>query len=363
MFRELKRDYLLLSTLLLLFVVAILNPALITKYPYYVDWHTILLLSSLFLITTAIKDSYYFDILARRLISKYENERILAVSLVLVAFFLSMLITNDVALLILVPLTLSLQKLIQQDIRKIIIFEALAVNTGSALTPIGNPQNIYLWRLWNVGFLDFIIHLLPLVIIMLLLLLLFLSFIFPSRKIHKIESAEAKNEDKRLAFASLTLLLFLVASMELGVQIYLIPIIFLFYLIYRPRTYMHVDWPLILVFILFLMEFNALAHMPFIFHFFSHNLSPKDTYLYSALFSQVMSNVPSAIFFANFSNHYKALVYGVSVGGNGTAIASLANLIALRFVRDRKIWISFHKYSVLYFILSFTIIYIILFSH
>jgi len=46
----------------------------------------------------------------------------------------------------------------------------------------------------------------------------------------------------------------------------------------------------------------------------------------------------------------------VSVGGNGTIIASLANLIALRFVKDRKWLVEFHKYSILYFVLTFLIV-------
>jgi len=80
----------------------------------------------------------------------------------------------------------------------------------------------------------------------------------------------------------------------------------------------------------------------------------------SVLFSQVMSNVPASIFMSKFSSHWLAIAYGVNVGGNGLVLASLANIIALRFVTDKQIWLSFHKYSIPYLLITGGLAYLLL---
>ena len=355
--RRLREDYVLLASLILLLIITIFAPNLIPKYPSFINWSTILTLAALFLITTAVKDSAYMDIVAARVVEKVKMERAMAVILTTLAFFLSMIITNDVALLVLVPFTLSLQKYIAKDIKKMIIFEAIAVNAGSSLTPIGNPQNLYLWHMWDIGFYEFVVYLLPLSIILLIILLIFVFVSFPKKSMEKMEIALITEKDKPLLIISLILLVMLITFMDLGVELYLIPIVFLAYLIYGRRVFMHVDWSLLLIFLLFFIDFNALGHIPAIENFLnSQNIDGTSAFLYGALFSQFMSNVPAAVLLGNFTTDFKALVYGVSVGGNGTIIASLANLIALRFVKDRKWLVEFHKYSILYFVLTFLIV-------
>jgi len=359
--RSLREDYVLLASLILLLIITLASPNLIVSYPSFINWETLLTLAALFLITTAIKDSQYLDILASRIIKRTKKERNLALILILLAFILSMVITNDVTLLVLVPLTLSLQKYIARDIKKMIIFEAIAVNAGSALTPIGNPQNLYLWQVWNVGFYEFVYLLLPLALLMLALLLLLAFLSFPAKQMEKVEISESWEEKKVLAVISIVLLLLLIGLMDLHMELYIIPIVFLIYLVLNRRVYLHVDWTLLLIFLLFFLDFNAMAQLPIIKDFLtSQNIHGVSAFAYGAIFSQFMSNVPAAIFLSNFTTDFKALVYGVSVGGNGTIIASLANLIALRMVKDKKLFIEFHKYSLLYFAISFIIVFLLL---
>jgi Na+/H+ antiporter NhaD/arsenite permease-like protein len=92
-------------------------------------------------------------------------------------------------------------------------------------------------------------------------------------------------------------------------------------------------------------------------------MGPLAVFVYSAVFSQFMSNVPAAILVSQFTSNYPLLLYGVSVGGNGTLIASLANLIALRFLRGRKAILEFHKYSIPYFVISFTVVAVLVFLY
>ncbi len=360
--KKMSRDYVLIVSLVILIIISIFAPYLVSQYPYFVDWKTLLTLAALFLITTAMMDSQYLKITALKLIEKIENERKLALALTSFSFVLSMFITNDVTLLLLVPLTLSLQSYVKQDIKKMIIFEALAVNAGSALTPIGNPQNLYLWNLWGVDFGAFILYLLPVVLVLLIILLFLVFLIFPSKHLQKFEIKNVENGDKKLAWLSLILLIFMIIFMDLNLEFYAIPIIFIVYILYRRDVYLHVDWLLLLIFFLFFIDFNAIGNLPAVRNFFlNQNISGPKAFAYGALISQFISNVPAAILLSNFTNDIQSLVYGVSVGGNGIIIASLANLIALRFVKDKKWTIEFHKYSIAYFIITFIIILFLLY--
>jgi len=275
-----------------------------------------------------------------------------------------MFLTNDVTLLILVPLTLSMETHIRGDLRKMVFFEALAVNAGSALTPIGNPQNIYIWHVWGASVLQFIIVMLPLTLFLLALLLIFAILVFPNKKMDISIKKKKIPVDSRLAYLSLSLIIILLLAMNLHVQLYLYPVIFIIYAFYGLKIYGRVDWLLLLIFILFFVDFTAIAKMPVVYGTLSAQpMGPLAVFVYSAVFSQFMSNVPAAILVSQFTNNYPLLLYGVSVGGNGTLIASLANLIALRFLRGRKAILEFHKYSIPYFVISFTVVAVLVFLY
>jgi len=171
-FSILKKNTLAIVLGMVAFGLALGAGAPIDKIPALVDWQTIITLSGLLIVTTGIKESGLFYFLAYRISRRIDNERLLALFLVFLSAVLSMLVTNDITLFITVPLTLSLQKISENDYSKLIIFEAIAVNVGSALTPIGNPQNIFLWHQWGISFLVFVREMAPLVLIMSTILLI-----------------------------------------------------------------------------------------------------------------------------------------------------------------------------------------------
>lgn len=146
---NIKRDYIFISLLLLLALLTLLKPGKVRYYPEYVDWRTIIALFGLLVITTGIRESGYLQRASKQLLKNIGSERSLAISLIITAALLSTILTNDVALFIVLPLTLTLQDILSNDIKNLIIFEVIAVNVGSALTPIGNPQNLFLWHSWG----------------------------------------------------------------------------------------------------------------------------------------------------------------------------------------------------------------------
>jgi di/tricarboxylate transporter len=133
-------------------VFSVMAPQRIAQYPQLVDWHTIAALAGLLILTKAVESSGMLQLLGQRLIDAVESERVLALALVGASAALSTLLTNDVALFVIVPLTVGLRHVARLPVTRLIVFEALAVNAGSALTPIGNPQNLFLWHQSGLSF-------------------------------------------------------------------------------------------------------------------------------------------------------------------------------------------------------------------
>ncbi len=152
----LKKEWLFFIFLLLFFILFFIQKPTLTQINSYIDWKTIRALSALLLIATAFKLSNYFDVFAAKTVTHFKTERTLAFAFVLLGTFLSMFLTNDIMLFIIVPLTLAFSNQIKNNLTKLVIFEAIAVNVGSELTPFGNPQNIFLFRQMDISVIDFI---------------------------------------------------------------------------------------------------------------------------------------------------------------------------------------------------------------
>ncbi len=353
------------SFLFLLILLSLLYPYKIKDYPAFVDWRTIIALAGLLIITTGIKESGYFYNISKQILIKLKSERGLCLFLILLSALLSPILTNDITLFIVVPLTLSLQRFLKNGIKKIVIFEAIAVNVGSSLTPIGNPQNLFLWGKWNISLWDFVLKMLPLVALLLLLLLLFAIFVFDNKKLKIENGMEDKIHIKKDLFVlSFVLMAIYLFSFELGWTHYLLPIIFFLYFILYRDVLPKVDWPLLLIFIIIFIDFHLISEIRLISDFVNglDLTTSANVFGFSLLSSQIISNVPASVFLSRFSNNWFAIAYGINVGGNGIAIASLANIIALRIVKDKGIWLDFHKYSLIYLAVSGILVYAMFFA-
>ncbi len=359
-----QKEIVFLIFLLLLLVLTLLYPNKIKNYPYFIDWKTIFSLSGLLVITTALKESGYFYILSKRMVKKIKTERGLALFLTSLSMGLSTFLTNDISLFIVIPITLSLKKLIKNDLSKFIIMEAMGVNIGSALTPIGNPQNIFLWHKWGISFFNFMVFMLPLTMISFGIIMAFIFVLFKNTKIEVLSGiAEKCSKNDTLFFLSLVILMAYIVGISFEVEKYLFLAIMFFYLIIDRKIILKTDWIVIGLFMAIFIDLKIVAQMPLVSTFIKEiNMSlPKNVFLVSTILSQIMSNVPATVFISQFSNNWFAIAYGVNLAGNGFFIASLANIIALRMAHNKKIWVQFHKYSITYFIICFIIIKLALF--
>ncbi len=358
-----KKEWLFFIFLFFFFILFFIQKPSLMQINSYVDWKTIRALSALLLIATAFKLSNFFDVFAAKTVTHFKTERALAFAFILLSTFLSMFLTNDITLFVIVPLTLAFSTQIKNDLTKLVIFEAIAVNVGSELTPFGNPQNIFLFRQMDISVIDFIEKMSVIFIPQFILLIIFILIFFPKKNL-QIQTSKTGKKDRFLFMSSVVLFIIFIFSIEYSTVRYALLIIVGYYLFTGYKNvFLRFDYFLILTFIIMFVDFGMLSRLECVKNFMnSIQMDFYNVFNISIILSQIMSNVPAAIFMSNFSNDYLTIAYGTNIAGNGLLIGSLANVIALRFLKNPKAYVDFHKYSVPFFILSYLIILVIFYK-
>lgn len=274
-----------------------------------------------------------------------EKGRWLPLKLVVATFVLSMIVTNDIALIVIVPLTLSLNT-DQKDI--LVILEALAANAGSALTPFGNPQNLFIYWFYHIAPTDFVAAIAPFSIVFFVLLLIGSAVVkISNNRDHEIKIIKIKYS----VYIYGAFLLIIILSVFRIIPIY-IGIIVILYCIIFDRKNLNVDYGLLFTFLFFFGLSENIKIM------LASNLKYSEhIFILSALSSQVVGNVPAALLFAKFTTQWKMLLWGTNVGGFGNIMASFANLIAYKFYirheRGNKIALFTIKFICLGYLMFF----------
>ncbi|CAN5828493.1 SLC13 family permease [soil metagenome] len=313
-----------------------------------VDWQTIGALAGLLAITQGVERSGVLQSAARRLLGSVTDLRSLAALLVAGAAILAALVTNDVSLFLLVPLTRVLASQAELPLARLVVLEALAVNAGSALTPIGNPQNLYLWHRSGEGFGAFMLMMAPTVGIMLVWLAVAVWVLVPRTPVALKASTEEAPVAPRLLALSGVLFVGFVVALD---RHWLLPglcVVFGAFLLTNPRVLRSVDWALLAIIALMFVDLRQLAMLPSVDALLKSLPIESGWRAYAAAIvaSQVISNVPATILLDGYVKDLPALAAGVSVGGFGCVLGSLANLIALRLARIPHGLREFHKIAV-----------------
>lgn len=297
-------------------------------YLHYLDYRVLALLLSLMLVVAGLQATGFFDSVVRRLLRRVHNTRSLAMVLVGSCFFASMLITNDVSLITFVPLTiLLLQKAGQRKLLiPVIVLQTIAANLGSMLTPMGNPQNLYLHSLSGMSTGTFLKTMAPAVSLSLLLLLAAILLLIRPQEI------QPSAEKTSCRGAWLWLLLFTLCLLSVlqivpyGITLW---VVLAAAALTNRSLLRQADYSLLLTFVFFFVFIGNLKQLPAVSQFFSSRLSGHEL-LAGVLLSQIISNVPAAMLLSGFTKNYAALLLGVNLGGLGTLIASMASLISYK---------------------------------
>ncbi|MGQ9582518.1 MAG: SLC13 family permease [Thermoplasmatota archaeon] len=286
----------------------------------------LLLLLLMMLVMNVLDVSGLLSSMGRRIVNVARAERRLAILLCLLVFFASAFLTNDVVLLGIVPLTIHVGVVSRVDVRRLGIFEGIAANAGSLLTPFGNPQNIFISVHYDVSVGDFTLALLPLWLASLALLLLSVGAVFGRSGLQPIRPRRYHARSAALGLGSLAVIVLFFFHI---LPILVITPVVLALLIATgkvPRALRMLDWRLFSLFVVMaLATYGALGLYRF-------DLEGPPLLLASILLSQVVSNVPAALLLSG-SADWRALAIGVNIGGSGTLISSVATVIAYRYIK------------------------------
>lgn len=351
---RLKNDLFFSGMLVLFLVLMVFHRGTPGELAVLVEWHTIGILAGLMVLSRGLEDSGALARAGRWLLTRMATERRLAAALVVFSAVLSAIITNDVALFIVVPLTLSLGLVAQLPLGRLIIFEALAVNAGSAISPVGNPQNLYLWQISGESLVGFVQAMAPVTLWMTFLLLAMTWIGFRSRPINlQAGAAPTRAVERPLLILSLACYPAFLILAELGHTPAGVVAVLAVFLLRHRAVLRGVDWVILLVFILMFINLGLIAQLPLMARTAESLMAlPGELITGAAMLSQLISNVPATIFLAEFTDDWKRLAWGANVGGFGLAIGSMANLIALRLGRQRGLWMAFHGWSFPMLVLS-----------
>ncbi|MGX7051477.1 SLC13 family permease [Leuconostoc palmae] len=318
------------KTFLMTLILAIFAVYFGKVLPSDIDQKTIIALLSLIVIVTVYEKLNILKFIANTIVDRCRSTRSILTVMLLFSFFGSMLFTNDVAILTLVPIFFKISQKV--DLKRIIPISLLTIyaNLGSAIMPFGNPQNLYLASFYHLSLYQFMGMSLPIGIIALISLLI-VSFVFPKKDISDLSlESIAINKQKTIILVGATIIVILGILSFIPIWCSLIASILSAFLLDK-KVFKDVDYGIILTFINFFLIVGAISRVDMV-----HKLLVSTTHttintLFSGILSsQFISNVPAAILLSKFTSEYYGLYLGVTIGGLGTIIASLANLLALR---------------------------------
>ena len=333
--RFLKKEPVLVISAAAALVSCVLVPP-DAAYLGYIDFRTLALLYALMAVVAGLGKAGAFAHLAHLLCTRAKTARGMGLLLVAMSFFSAMLITNDVALLTFVPFAVVLLGMTgrQQDLILIVVLQTVAANLGSMLTPVGNPQNLYLYSYYDLGPAAFFRITAPVWLLALALTAL-LTLLLPRAALH-VELGEAPGVERKKLWLYLALFAVCLLSVfrVLPWPAMLLIVVAALGILDR-KMLLSADFLLLLTFVAFFVFAGNLARLEAVDALLRQLLAGRE-YLTALLASQVISNVPAALLLSGFTENARELLLGVDIGGLGTPIASLASLISLKLYLARR---------------------------
>ncbi|MBR4994415.1 MAG: citrate transporter [Lachnospiraceae bacterium] len=305
------------------------------EYFGYIDWRSLGILWGLMVIIQGFKENSVFEKIAGVMLNKVKKGWQLSMILVLMCFFGSMLITNDVALITFVPFAIMILHECNRErsMIPVIVLQTVAANLGSMLTPIGNPQNLYMYGLTGMDIKSFVMLFLPSAALSLIMLIIGVMLVPGFSETMKVggDFAAIKNfGSKWQVIVYCVLFVTALCSVLRIIPWYIMAIAILLVVFFMDyKILFRADYILLLTFIGFFVFTGNMGRIPAVKEFLGNIISGNE-FGVSIIASQVISNVPATLMLSGFTTNYKDLMLGVNVGGLGTLIASMASLISYK---------------------------------
>lgn len=333
----------------------------------YIDFNVLILLFNLMIVVSSFNELKVLDSIATKILKGCTSYTSITFTLVFITLISSMFVTNDVALITFVPLTIIIGKKANFNPMKIIIFQTIAANLGSSFTPMGNPQNLFIYSFYKLDIIDFFKSTFPLLLISIILLIFFILKEKNKKLKIQLKTIDIKNKKEVIVF-SILFFIILLSVFHLADYRFTFLITILTVLLFNKSLFFKVDYSLLLTFIGFFVFIGNISTLDSVKNFMEQILNSKQaTFTYSIIVSQVISNVPATMLLSGFTNSVRELLLGVNIGGLGTLIASLASVISFKlysneFPEESNSYLrSFTFYNILGLAIIIPLIYLILF--
>ena len=331
-------------------VLAVVSMFFVTPdaaYIEYIDFRTLSILFCLMAVMAGLQQMGVFREIAEALLKRVRKIWQLVMILVMLCFFFSMLITNDVALINFLPFTFIILELLGEEVSKklmipVVVMQTIAANLGSMFTPIGNPQYIYLHGISSMNIGSFLLLMLPYTLVSFVLLAIYCLYLG--------KKCEGGDETASLQpFSEMTnrtslqggirdlvryLLLFALSLMTVADRIpypVILVIVLIIMLLFDRKLFVKIDYALLITFVGFFVFIGNMGRVA-VFRDFLQGMMEGNEVMTAVISSQVISNVPAALLLSGFTDNYEALIVGTNLGGLGTLIASMASLISYKYV-------------------------------
>ncbi|MDO9629946.1 MAG: SLC13 family permease, partial [Acholeplasmataceae bacterium] len=321
------------------FIFAVVSMFIITPSPLYlgyINYKVLIIMFTLMIAVAGFYETHFFDYVATKLVIHFRSIKWIGLVIILTTFFLAMLLTNDAVLLTLVPFAIFITKHTKTEKYAviIIILQTIAANMGSALTPMGDPQNIYLYAYYDIPFQTFLLVTLPITVMGFILVSTTALIRIPRISCELNIVAPVVNWKKLILYA-LILINALLSVLRIVPEFYTLGVTLILVMIYGRHLLKRVDYTLLLTFLSFFIFTGNLGQMDFIKNSIEGFLDSRLSVFFTALISsQLISNVPAAVLLSTFTKaeFYKPLLQGVNIGAMGTIIGSLASLITFKYI-------------------------------
>ncbi|MGL5312193.1 MAG: SLC13 family permease [Peptostreptococcaceae bacterium] len=296
----------------------------------YIDFKVLILLFNLMVVVSAFKDLNVLDSIAISLLKQCNTYMSVSFALVFITFVAAMIVTNDVALITFVPLSIVIAKKANISVLKIVVFQTLAANLGSSLTPMGNPQNLFIYSFYNLSPMDFFRITLPIAVLAVIFLVVLILKEKKSTLSVELESVKIDNKRDVVLFSILFMIILLSVFHLIDYKLtFIVTIITV--LLLNKSLFKEIDYSLLVTFIGFFIFVGNISTLEVVRNFMESILNSKEsTYFSSILASQIISNVPATMLLSGFTSNFRELLLGVNIGGMGTLIASLASVISYK---------------------------------
>ena len=301
-------------------------------YLGYIDTRVLILLFCLMAVVAGMQKYGVFDLLAQKLLSGRHALRTIVLFLTLLPFFASMLITNDVALITFVPFAILVLGLVGQQalLLPVIVLQTVSANLGSIATPVGNPQNLFLYASYDLSAGQFFGTVLPFALASLVSIIA-LALCRKSCTLH-VCFAEPKyiTDGRRVMLCTALFILCLLTVFHVLPDVALLVLTCAALVLFDRDIFRRIDYGLLLTFVCFFLFAGNIGSLPNV-RSCLQQIVGSSPLLASLAASQIISNVPAAVLLHGFTENWQALLLGVDIGGLGTPIASLASLISFHF--------------------------------